>query len=234
MQQGHTLETWNKFAAFEVFGDYAPMSGFRLVVKVAARPDSLTSAISSRAQDSDLLDPALAQWVVRAGLGLAGSGLVSFVYATVQDVVCVVRPDVVQGEGAPLRIQGQLLTQFTARLALLAGRELGAAGTIYEFPDVTVIRKAITRLAADFEESTPLRSSHWLGAQLQGRGQPFHPSMLESLEEQTSLLQSNGIDMDALPAWWWKGIAAAVGPDGQIAVIDELPGGDALGELIPE
>jgi hypothetical protein len=58
--------------------------------------------------------------------------------------------------------------------------------------------------------------------------------MVETLEEQTSLLQSNGIDMDALPPWWWRGIAAQVKPDGEIEVFDELPPGEDFGRLVPD
>ncbi len=227
------LEAWKKIAAFEVFGDYAPVDGSRLVVKVGLTPTALDRVLESRADDSELLDPAFARWMVRAGLGLSQSGQVSFVYATPLEAVCLVRADVVQGAGAVLPIQSQLLTAFTARLALLAGIEVSASVQLFEFPDVTVVRRAFSRLVEDVEESTPLRSSLWLGAQLRGRGQPFHPSMLETLEEQTSLLQSNGIDMDALPAWWWRGIAAAVRPDGSVDIYDDLPVGDAIGDLVP-
>ncbi len=235
MQNGTAqLEAWKKIAAFEVFGDYAPMSGFRLMVKVAPRPETLDSLIEQRAGQSELLDPTLARWIVRAGLGLSQSGMVSFAYATPTEVVCVVRPDVVQGAGAALPIQSQLLASFTARLSLLAGAEVPAVGQIFELPDVTVVRRALSKLVEDVEEATPLRSSLWLGAQLRGRGQPFHPSMLETLEEQTSLLQSNGIDMDALPAWWWRGVAAAIRPDGGVDIFDDLPPGDSFGQLVPE
>lgn len=227
------LEAWKKIAAFEVFGDYAPVDGARLMIKVGLQSATLDRVLEDRAGSSELLDPAFAQWMVRAGLGLSQSGQVSFVYATPVEAVCLVRPDVVQGAGAVLPIQSRLLAGFTARLSLLVGAEVPAVAQLFEFPDVAVVRRAMSRLVEDVEESTPLRSSLWLGAQLRGRGQPFHPSMLETLEEQTSLLQSNGIDMDALPAWWWRGIAAAVRPDGAVDIYDDLPAGDAVGELVP-
>jgi len=230
MQNG-TLEAWKKFAAFEVFGDYAPMSGFRLVIKVGTRIEALHTMLEARAPESELLDPHLARWVLRAGLGLSRSGVASFVYATPEEVVVVVRSDALRGR-SPLFVHDQLVSLYTARLSLLAGRELPALGQIYEFPDVAVIRKAITSLVEDVEEATPMRSSIWLGAQLRGRGQAFHPSMVETLEEQTSLLSTNGVDMNALPAWWWRGIAAAVRADGAVEVYDELPHGEALGALI--
>jgi hypothetical protein len=229
-----TLEAWRKFAAFEVFGDYAPMTGFRLVVQLGAQATALHATLEQRASQQSTLDPELARVVLRAGLGLAQSGLTSFIYATSEDVVALVRPEVVGPAGTPLEIQNQLLARFSSRLSLLVGRELPAHAHIYEFPDVVVVRRALCALQEEVEETTPLRSSLWLGSQLRGRGQPFHPSMLETLEEQTSLLSSHGVDMDALPSWWWRGIAAAVGAGGEIEIHDELPTGEAFGELVPE
>lgn len=229
-----TLEAWRKFAAFQVFGDYAPLVGFRLVVQVRAQQAALHGALEQRATQQETLDPGLARLHLRAGLGLAQSGLVTFVYATPEDVVVVVRPEVVGPAGTPVEIQNQLLARFTARLSLLAGREFPGEANIYEFPDVVVVRRALCALQEEVEETTPLRSSLWLGSQLRGRGQPFHASMLETLEEQTSLLQTNGVDMDGLPSWWWRGVAAAVGADGEVAIFDELPTGEAFGDLVPE
>ena len=183
------LDAWKKIAAFEVFGDYAPIDGARLMIKVAPAQATLDRILEERAERSELLDPAFARWIVRAGLGLSQTGQVTFVYANAAEAICVVRPDVVQGAGAVLPIQSQLLAAFTARLSLLAGVEVPAVTQLFEFPDVKVARRAVSRLVEDIEENTPLRSSLWLGAQLRGRGQPFHPSMLETLEEQTSLLQ---------------------------------------------
>lgn len=228
------MAAWKKFSPFQVFGDYAPMDGFRLVVQVGIQPGARAQMLESRAGQSATLDPDLAQWCLRAGLGLARSGLVSFIYATAEDTLVLVRPEATYGAGRPVDVQNQLLTLFTSRMSLLSGQEIPAEARLYEFPDLAVVRRAFTALAEDFEESTPLRSSIWLGAQLRGRGQPFHPSMIESLEEQTSLLQSNGVDMDALPAWWWRGVAARVDAPGEIQIFDELPGGDAFADLMPE
>ncbi len=234
MLNGHAqLEAWKKIAAFEVFGDYQPVDGSRLMIKVGPSQATLDRILETRANDTELLDPVFARWVVRAGLGLSQTGQVSFVYATPAEAVCLVRGDMCQGAGAVLPIQSQLLAAFTARLSLLSGIEVPASVQLFEFPDVTILRRAMARLVEDVEESTPMRSSLWLGAQLRGRGQPFHPSMMETLEEQTSLLQSNGIDMDALPPWWWRGIAAAVRSDGSVDIYDDLPAGDAVGDLVP-
>jgi hypothetical protein len=233
MHNGTAISAWKKFAAFEVFGDYRPMSGFRLLVKLEAQRDALEELLEHRANECELLDPELASAVIRAGLGLIQSGLVSFAYATSEAAVVLIRSEAMRS-GTPLQIHNNLLGMFTARLSLLLGGELATSAGIFEFPDLQIVRRAFSALAEDVEETTPLRSSQWLGAQLRGRGQPFHPSMVETLEEQTSLLQSNGIDMDALPPWWWRGIAAHVKPDGEIEVFDDLPAGEDFGRLIPD
>ncbi len=225
------LPTWKKFAAFQVFGDYSPMQGFRVLVQVGAEPEQLMELLERRAPGQELLDPALAQASLRAGLGLFRTGLVSFAYATVQEVLVVLHPEAVSGEGAPILAHNQLVSDYSSTLSLLVGESIRAGARIYELPDLDVTRKAMVALAADVEEATPLRSALWLGAQLRGRGQPFHPSMVETLEEQSHLLQTNGIDMDALPAWWWRGIAALAG-DGGLQVYDDLPSSQELGNLI--
>lgn len=229
---GSTLPTWKKFAAFQVFGDYAPMRGFRVLVQVGAEPGALLEAIEQRARGQDLLDPDLARASLRAGLGLLRTGLVSFAYATVEEVVVMLHREASDPEGAPIEAQTRLVGEYSAALSLLLGQPVTASARIYEVPDVEVARRALTSLAADVEEATPLRSAMWLGAQLRGRGEPFHPSMVETLEEQSHLLQTHGIDMDALPAWWWRGVAASHDVRG-ISVYDDLPSGDELASLLP-
>jgi hypothetical protein len=228
---GNALPTWKKFAAFQVFGDYSPMRGFRVLVRVGAEPQALLEALEGRAHGQDLLDPDLACASLRAGLGLLRTGLVRFAYATVEEVLVLLHGEAADGEGAPLEAHNRLLADYTASLALLLGRPMPVSARLYEVPDVEVLRRALVSLASDVEEATPLRSALWLGAQLRGRGQPFHPSMVESLEEQSSLLQTNGIDMNALPMWWWRGIAATHGSRG-IQVYDDLSGGDELAGLV--
>jgi hypothetical protein len=231
---GTTLQAWRKFSAFQVFGDYVPLAGFRIVVGVGSQPDVIERMLEDRAQQAETLDPTLARASLRAGLGLVSSGLVTFVYATAHDALAVIRPDAVGRAGTPLEIHNVLLARYSARLSLLVGREIPAEARIYEFPDLTVIRRALCALQTEVEDSALLRSSLWLGAQLRGRGQPFHPSMVETLEDQNTLLSSNGVDADALPPWWWRGIAAAMQSDGTVEIFDELPTGDAFGDLVPE
>lgn len=228
---GTALPTWKKFAAFQVFGDYSPMRGFRVLVQVGTDPEALLEVLEDRAGGQDLLDPELARASLRAGLGLMRTGLVRFAYATVEEVVVMLHAEAADGEGATLDAQNRLLADYTATLSLLLGRPMPTSARLYEVPDVEVARRALVSLAGDVEEATPLRSALWLGAQLRGRGQPFHPSMVETLEEQSHLLQSNGIDMNALPPWWWRGVAARHDAD-SIAVYDDLPSGDELASLL--
>ena len=231
MASNGLLPTWKKFAAFQVFGDYAPVRGFRVLLQVGADPEALLEAIEHRARGQDLLDPDLARANLRAGLGLLRTGLVSFASATVEEVVVMLHREASDGDGGSFDAQTRLVAEYGGALSLMLGRLVPASARIYEVPDVEVARRAMVSLAADVEEGTPLRSAMWLGAQLRGRGEPFHPSMVETLEEQSHLLQSNGIDMDALPAWWWRGIAATHGARG-IQIHDDLPGGDELARLI--
>jgi len=230
---GNALPTWKKFAAFQVFGDYSPMRGFRVLVQVGAEPEALLEAVERRATVQDLLDPELARANLRAGLGLLRTGLVRFAYATVEEVVVMLHPKSIDGEGACIEAQNRLLADYAASLSVLLGRPMPATARLYEVPDVEVVRRGLVALAGDVEEATPLRSAMWLGAQLRGRGQPFHPSMVETLEEQSHLLQTNGVDMNALPPWWWRGIAASHGARG-IEVYDDLPSGDELANLVPD
>lgn len=215
---------------FEVFGDYVPSAGSRVLIRLRSHTESRMALLERRAASAELLDPALAQGHVRAGLSLLQSDAVSFAWANAEGVVVLLRSDV----GAPAPIENELLSKYTARLSLVLGYELSTSGGVYEMPDLSVVRKALIALLEETEEATPHRSSLWLGAQLKGRGQPFHPSMIESIEEQTSLLLSNGIDMDALPGWWWRGLAAVRQPDGSCQVIDDVPAGDAFGELVQD
>jgi len=194
--------SWHALSAFQIFGDHVPMDGFTLVVRLLVDSDAATEVLGVRALTQPPLDPSLAIATVRAGLGLIQSGMISFVYANPEECVALLRRDMINEVGQSLQVHDQLVSEFAGRLALLVGRPLPVYGQIYEFPDIGVVRKAMRTCVDEFEQSTPLRSATRLGAQLQGRGQPFHSSMVETLEEQTHLLQQAGIDMDALPSWW--------------------------------
>ncbi len=225
---------WGKIGAFQVFGDYAPMPGFRIVVAVGPTSEVLTQLLESRASDVPWLDPDLARANMRAGLGLLRSGVGEFVYANIEQALVLLSHDASARAGTAVAIQSRIVSMYAARLALLSGRELPVQARMFEFPDITVVRRALSAIVEDVEETTPRRSSIWLGAQMRGRGQQFHPSMIETIEEQTSLLRGHGIDMDSLPGWWWRGVAAHQGRGGALQVFDELPHGDEFGELVPE
>jgi len=223
---------WNRFSAFQVLGDHMPMTGFRLVLQIAADPARLDALLEARATNSDPLDPELARATLRAGLAVVRSDSVSFVYAAPEEAVALLRPNSVKGVGRSLEVHDQLVSLVAARLALLVGEEIPVHARIYEFPDLGVARRAFCGVLEAIEEATPLRSAMRLGAQLRGRGEPFHPSMIETLEEQTALLQGGGIDMEALPPWWWRGVAARPAANGDVRVFDDLPSGDEFAALI--
>jgi hypothetical protein len=227
--------SWNAFSAFQVFGDHVPMDGFSLVVRIVADPDALERLIASRASEQPPLDPELAVFMVRAGLGLIRSPAVSFVYANPDETVVVLRSEVVHEVGQSLEVHDHLISSWAARMALLSGESLPISGQVYELPDLGVVRKAIRNVVESHEEGTPMRSAKWLGAQLRGRGQPFHSSMVETIEEQVHLLEQHGVSMDSLPNWWWRGLAVrsldALNPD-QVQLWPQLPTGDALGAIV--
>jgi hypothetical protein len=227
--------SWNAFSAFQVFGDHVPMEGFSLVVRIAADVDAVERLIGRRAAEAQALDPALAVLMIRAGLGLVRSPAVSFVYANTDETIALLRSDVVHDVGQSLEVHDHLVSSWAARMALLSGESLPISGRVYEFPDLGVVRKAIRSAVESHEEATPLRSAKWLGAQLRGRGQPFHSSMVETLEEQANLLEEHGVRMDGLPNWWWRGLAArsldALDPD-QVRLWTQMPTGDALAAIV--
>lgn len=227
--------SWNAFSAFQVFGDHVPMDGFSLVVRISADVDAVERLIASRAAQQDALDPELAVLMVRAGLGLVRSPAVSFVYANPDETVVLLRSDVVHDVGQSLEVHDHLISSWAARMALLSGVSLPISGRVYEFPDLGVVRKAVRSAVEQHEEATPQRSARRLGVQLRGRGEPFHSSMVETIEEQVHLLEEHGVRMDGLPNWWWRGLAArsldALDPD-KVQLWPQLPTGDALAAII--
>jgi hypothetical protein len=224
--------SWNGFSAFQVFGDHLPMGGFSLVLRIRAESGKLARLLEARANGSAPLDPELAKSMVRAGLGLMQSGVVSFVYSNSEETVALVRADAVDAAGRSLVVHDQLVSMFAARLALLSGRELPIHADVYELPDMDVVRRAFGAALDAAEENTPARCSWRIGAQMRGRGEPFHPSMVETLEEQMELLEGQGVDMESLPAWWWRGVAARSG-DAGVEVFDDLPGAEDFARLVP-
>lgn len=227
--------SWNALSAFQVFGDHVPMDGFSLVVRIAADPEAVDRLLARRANEQENLDPKLALMMLRSGLGLVQLPAARFVYATSDETVVVLRPESVQEVGQSLEVHDHLISYWAARMALISGESLAVSGRVYELPDLGVVRKAVRAAVDVHEDQTPLRTAKRLGAQLRGRGQPFHLSMVETLEEQSHLLEDNGVNVNALPNWWWRGVAArsnSVHDPGQIEIFAELPASDELGGLI--
>jgi tRNA(His) 5'-end guanylyltransferase len=211
------------------------MDGFSLVVRISADHTTVERLIAARAPDQEPLDPELAVMMVRAGLGLILSPAVSFIYANPDETIVVLRRESVHEVGQSLEVHDHLISSWAARMAQISGESLPICGRVYEFPDMGVVRKAIRTAMDAYEEQTLQRSAMRLGAQLRGRGEPFHASMVETLEEQSHLLRDNGIDVDALPAWWWRGVAArasTIHDPNQVEIWGQLPASEKLSALI--
>ena len=224
------VHSWSAFSAFQVFGDHVPMDGFSLVVRIVPDARTIERMLEARAGEQPALDPELAQMMIRAGLGLITTGTVSFVYANADETIVVIRREVVQEVGQSLEVHDRLLSTWSARMALISGEAIPVTGRVFEFPDLGVVRKAVRASIDVLEEGTPQRSARRLGVQLRGRGEPFHESMIESIEEQTSLLEAHGVTMDALPGWWWRGVAAKLGNvmAGEVELWAEMPAIDEI------
>jgi hypothetical protein len=226
--------TWGKFSAFRVLGDHEPMPGFRLVMQFAPRAEAVARLLEVRARQSDPLDSELARLTVRAGIGLLQSHNVSFAYANAEEVVVLIRGDAVTRMGSSLAVYEQLLSMYSARLAVLLGEELVAHGHIFEFPDLGIARRAFVAAQEWLEEATPVRSSRRLGSQMRGQGQPFHVSMIDTVDAQMQLLRGAGVDLDGLPHWWWRGIAARFRNDGGVELYDDVPHGADFAALVTD
>ncbi|WP_146157661.1 hypothetical protein [Enhygromyxa salina] len=227
--------SWNAFSAFQVFGDHVPMDGFSLVVRISADPSAVEQMLAERAPAQAALDPELAVMMLRAGLGLILSPSVSFIYANPDETIVVLRRESVHEVGQSLEVHDHLISSWSARMALISGASLPISGRVYEFPDMGVVRKAVRSAMDSHEEQTMQRSARRLGAQLRGRGEPFHTSMVETLEEQSHLLRDGGIDVDGLPSWWWRGVAAraaSVHDPNQVEIWSQLPSSEQLSALI--
>jgi hypothetical protein len=229
--------TWAGFSAFQVFGDHAPLDGFQVVVRLQVDRDALARILARRAGLAEPLDPDLAQRVLRAGMSVMTTDVVSFVHATIDGATVILRPDAIERVGASHELITRLVSAYAGRLALLLGHELPVIATVYEFPNLVVVRRAFAAGIEQEEDSVPHRSAWWLGSQLTGRGESFHPAMIETLEEQTSFLGSHDIDIERLPPWWWRGLVARAAPvrgggSQGVEVIDDLPGGDEFAALV--
>lgn len=208
------------------------MQGFCLVLRLVPDRERMRALLASRGGTADNLDPELARVTIRAGLGLVQTGVVQFAYANADETVVLIDPQTVQDPGASLEVHDKLVSTYAARATLILGSELPVTGYVYEFPNKMVFRRALTAAQDSYEEDTPRRCSARLGAQMRGRGEAFHSSMVESIEEQTALLETKGVDMETLPAWWWRGVAVRVSDEG-LEIFDDLPSGDEFAAMVP-
>jgi hypothetical protein len=223
--------TWAGFSAFQVFGDHSPLEGFQVVVRLQVDRDALAKVLARRAGVTEPLDPDLAQRILRAGMSVMTTGIVSFVHATIDSATVVLSAEAVERAGASHALITRLVAAYAGRLALLLGLELPVVATVYEFPNLVVVRRAFAAGIEHEEEGVPHRSAWWLGSQLTGRGESFHPAMIETIEEQSSFLGAHDIDIDRLPPWWWRGLVARR-QGAAVEVIDDLPAGDEFAALV--
>jgi hypothetical protein len=231
---GRANATWNKFSAFRVLGDHEPMPGFRLVIRLAPTPDSLARLLSARAERSDALDSELARAIVRAGVGLLQSHFVSFAYATPEEIVALIRLDAVAKVGSSLAVYDRLVSMYSSRMAVLLGDEAVVTGSIYEFPDLGIAQRAFIAAQEWVEEATPLRSAWRVSQQRAAKGEAVDSGALATAEGQAGVLRAAGVDLEKLPSWWWRGIAARMRGDGGVELYDEVPSGADLASLIAD
>src|SRR5690606_10490983 len=142
-----------------VFGDHVPMGGFSLVVRIVADAEAVDRLLARRAPRQQVLDPELAQMMVRAGLGLVQLPASRFVYATCDEVVVILRPEAVAEVGLSLEVHVHLISHWVGRMTSISGEALPVCGRVYELPDVGVVRKLIRSAVDGFEDQTPLRSA---------------------------------------------------------------------------
>ncbi|HFE46475.1 MAG TPA: hypothetical protein ENJ18_13435 [Nannocystis exedens] len=231
---GRANATWNKFSAFRVLGDHEPMPGFRLVMRIAPTPESLARLLSLRAEHSDALDSELARATVRAGVGLLQSHFLSFAYATPEEIVALIQLDAVGKVGSSLAVYDRLVSMYASRVSVLLGDEVVVTGSIYEFPDLGIAQRAFIAAQEWVEEATSLRSAWRLGQQQTAKGQKIDAASLASSEGQTAILRAAGVDLEKLPSWWWRGIAARMRADGGVELYDEVPSGAEFAALIAD
>ncbi len=230
---GRANATWNKFSAFRVLGDHEPMPGFRLVMRLAPTPESLARLLGLRATQADALDSELARATVRAGVGLLQSHFVSFAYATPEEIVALIRLDAVNKVGSSLAVYDRLVSMYSSRVSVLLGEEVLVTGSIYEFPDLGIAQRAFIAAQEWVEEATPLRSAWRVNQQRAAKGEPVE-GPLGTAEGQASVLRSAGVDLEKLPSWWWRGIAARMRADGGVELYDEVPSGADFAALIAD
>lgn len=226
-------DAWQSFSAFQVFADHVPVAGSALMLRLVPDVPSMAACLSARAPNADPLDPEFTQMVIRAGLALAQVDGVGLVYASGHETCIVIDTSRVSMIGQSLLVHDFLVSRFAARLAVLSGMEIAVSGTLYEFPSSTVVRKALAASLEGVESSAPWRAAFYVGSQVMGRGGNFDPASIQSLEGQHGILDAAGVDLDALPAWWRRGLAARSSEE-VVELFDQLNDAEALAALVVE
>ncbi len=227
-------QNWEKFSVFRVISDHKPMPGFRLVIQLSPARESVSRIAASRARTQEPLDPDLSRAVLRAGIGLLQSRLVSFVYANTEEVLLLIREDAVGRLGNSNAVYEHLLSQFASRLSLMIGEEVIVRGQLYEFPDLGIVRRAFLAALEWVEEAAPTRASVRVSDQMRGAGRAPDPLVLRSIEGQHNLIRNAGVDLESLPSWWWRGIGARFRRDGGVDLHDDLPSGSKFTSLVAD
>jgi hypothetical protein len=226
-------DAWQSFTAFQVFADHVPVAGSAMMLRLIPDIPSMATCLSARAPNADPLDPEFTQMVIRAGLALAQVDGVSLVYSSGLEACVVIETDRVQMVGQSLLIHDFLVSRYAARLAVLSGMEIAVSGTLYEFPTHAVVRKALGASLAGVVSSAPWRAAFYVGSQVMGRGGDFDPASIQTLDGQKGILEAAGVDLEALPAWWSRGLAARSNED-VVELFDQLNDPDALANLVAE
>lgn len=224
-------DAWQPFTAFQVYSDHVPMDGFRLVVRLVPDMQSMAACISERAKGAGPLDPVFSQAVIRAGVALAQIDGIDLVYASAQECTVVLSRGSVSMVGQSMLVHDFLVSRYAARLARLTEREIAVSGMLFEVPNDAVVRKALSASLNGVEVSAPWRAALYVGSQVLGRGGSFDPTSIGTLQGQRDVLAAAQVDLEALPAWWRRGLAARNNVD-SVELFDQIPDGDSLGQLL--
>lgn len=226
-------DAWQPFTAFQVYADHVPVDGFRLLIRLVPDVQSMAACISERASDAGPLDPVFSQAVIRAGVALAQIDGIDLVYASAQECTVVLSRGSVSMVGQSMLVHDFLVSRYSARLARLTGREIAVSGTLFEVPNNAVVRKALAASLKGVEVNAPWRAALYVGSQVLGRGGNFDPTTIGTVAGQHEVLSAAQVDLDALPGWWRRGLAARNNVD-SVELFDELPDGESLGQLLIE
>ena len=224
-------DAWHSFTAFQVFADHVPVGGSSLMLRLVPDVPSMAACLSQRAPNADPLDPEFTQMIIRAGLALAQIDGVTLVYASGHECCVVVDGSRISEVGQSLLLHDFMVSRFAARLAILTGSEIAVTGSLYEFPSPEVVRRALAASLQGVEAAAPWRAAFYVGTQVLGRGGSFDPASIQTEEGQQGILRAAGVNLQALPAWWRRGLAARSNTE-VVELFDQLHDAEALTALV--